>query len=268
MLPGPTGWADTKLLFYFGRHSFGSFQYSRLASSRASYIPYTAQGNGSCWACLLFIGIASKGFWHTPASWWTAEQMSICLGHASWVFAEYSRAEYSRGPCRSTRWDCLLRTSCVVAGQMGTAPAKSSFGYSLCYIYRERLHCCRYRLTVSGETEQGLWVWPVCKPWRSWSYPQNERAAKAQISPCNDNSWGHGEGDAKFYPSNSQKMIDDLQEMPRSHVFHPTKANLVPRSLFREPVTHSHRFIQRRQINISSTYRTRSGGGKKWLESC
>lgn len=92
MLPGPTGWADTKLLFYFGRHSFGSFQYSRLASSWASYIPYTAQGNGSCWACLLFTGIASKGFWHTPASWWTAEQRSICLGHASWVFAEYSRA--------------------------------------------------------------------------------------------------------------------------------------------------------------------------------
>lgn len=37
--------------------------------------------------------------------------------------------------------------------------------------------------------------------------------------------------------NNSQKMTADLQEMPRSHVFHPTKANLVPRSLFREPIS-------------------------------
>lgn len=93
MLPGPAGWAGTKLLFYFGRHSFGSFQYSRLASSPASYIPNTTQAMapGKLVCYLLVLPPRDSG---TP--------LLLDEQRSKGVFAEDTPAEYL--PSASKHW--------------------------------------------------------------------------------------------------------------------------------------------------------------------
>lgn len=271
MLSGPTGWAGAKLLFYFGRHSFGSFQYSRLASSPASYIPYTRQWLllslfTIYWYCLQGILAHPCFLINSGAKEYLLKtrQLSIC-----WVLQSIG----SRRPCRSTRWDYLLRTSCVVAVQMETAPAKSSFGYSLVVFTKNSFIAAVTDLPWAGRQSKDCGFDQYANPEDHDLILRMNTQQKLNI-PCNDNSWGHGEGmPNSVLTTNSQKLTADLQEMPRSHVFHPTKANLVPRSLFREPISIHTVLFKRGIINISLSrpYHTRSGGGKKWqdrLESC